>query len=591
MTVELQKDKLSPAVSATFLFDTGSTHCAVSASLAAKLKLPQHTLTDQFGKPLQLDGKAAIGVIVDQMDIGAFQVKDVPINILPDEQLTQALGQPVDGVIGADIWHSLAVRLDFTKNELTFLVPKNPVAYSALAFTSTNLSPLNIGQLDFSKALVVPLLHGPYTYSALFEMTNGTKTETQILLIDTGTPRTVISQPVADLLGLKPVVKASYAAINNFNVGVSWLSSLHCGDLTATDLLVASPSNYISGFVPRLGVDVLANYDILLDFPHQKMYLKPRADMQAVTSRQYEAASSAQRQQWAQKRLMLIYPTLDSYAIPYELNGDRLPVAQVRSNWASSPVLFLLKSNTANVFVSEALAKERRLETEIMLGSDEKPFLLHGQFVHTAKIAKFYVGAVEMNGEIAVLPADLWLQSASYQAVSGVIGASFCFAHPTLMNPETHTWLQIWKVLQPEDITSLGMADAAVVDILDPDSDGIPTLPVQVQQGPAQFTNTLTLATGSPFTLLSAEAAKALNLAPEPQKLTYGAGKDITIFNQAHLLQLSIGGVVLKDVTVAYPIGAMPDGFYPCLGMNVISKLRLLVDVPAKKMYVKKDEK
>ena len=591
VTVNIQAGKFSLPVPATFLFDTGSTHCAISASLAAKLGLPLHPLRDSSGNPLKFNGKTAVGITVGQMDINGFQVKDVPINILPDEQLTQALGQPVDGILGADIWHSLAVQLDFTKNELSFIAPKNPVAYSDLAFTVTNLTPYDIRQIGFSKALVVPLLHDLYTYSALFELKNGTKTETQNLLIDTGTPDTAISKPVANLLGLEPAVKASYTALQNFNVNVSWLPSLHCGDLSTTNLLVASPSGYISGFVPRLGLDVLANYDVLFDFPHFKMYLKPRADMQAVTSRQYEAASSAQRQQWTQKRLILVYPTLVSYAVPYDLNGDSLPVAQVRSDWASSPVLFLLKSNVSNVLLPEAFAKKWGFKTETMLGSDGNPFLVHGQSVQTAKTAKFYVGAVEMGSESIVLPGDLWLQAASYQTVSGVLGANFCFARPTLMNPEAHLWLQIWKTLQPEDITSLGMASAAVLDILIPEDDGIPAVAVQVQQGVAQATDTLTLATGSPFTLLSAEAAKTLKLTPEPKKLSYGAGKDITVFNQAHLSQLSIGGVALKDVAVAYPIGAMPDGFYPRLGMNVISKLRLLVDVPGKKMYVKKTEK
>jgi hypothetical protein len=59
-------------------------------------------------------------------------------------------------------------------------------------------------------------------------------------------------------------------------------------------------------------------------------------------------------------------------------------------------------------------------------------------------------------------------------------------------------------------------------------------------------------------------------------------------FSFAVLSSLLPNGVVLKDVLVADSIGAMPKNFYPRLGMNVISKLRLRVDAPAKKMYVKK---
>ena len=91
------------------------------------------------------------------------------------------------------------------------------------------------------------------------------------------------------------------------------------------------------------------------------------------------------------------------------------------------------------------------------------------------------------------------------------------------------------------------MDDAAALDLLTPDGNGVPACVVQVKQG-GQKSGTLTLATGSPFTLLSAATAQALKLKPDPKKLKYSTGADVATFSQTHVSQLVIGNVVLRDV-------------------------------------------
>ena len=159
------------------------------------------------------------------------------------------------------------------------------------------------------------------------------------------------------------------------------------------------------------------------------------------------------------------------------------------------------------------------------------------------------------------------------------------------MDPRTQTWMTFDTLaFGSDDLKSVEMDGAATLDLLTPASSGLRAFMVEVKEGKKQHREALELATGSPFTLLSAEAAQALKLTPEPQKLRSVIGTEVTVFNQAHVSQLALGSVMLENVLVAYPDGAMPEHFSPRLGMDIISRLRLLIDTPAKKLYVKKIE-
>ena len=592
ITVNIQKDKSSPAVPATFLVDTGANACFISDTLANKLGLPQYPVIDKNSAPHVVAGQAILGIQVASLGIGGLSVEGFRFQILASQKFPHSSGQIVDGILGTDFLSFCAMHIDFARSQITFIVPRTSrLFYDTLNRNPVALSSAEIAQQGFEKALILPLIAASGGFFVNVVARNDSSVTTECLVVDTGSDTTILSEQIARKLNLKTVATETHTGLaGQILENQAWLPSLSCGDLQLTNLLVFSAPN--SKLVPyeTLGLDVLANYDVLLDFPHRKMCLKPRLDVQSVTLRQYQAASTSQRRQWAQTQLLVVYPAVArnlGIAIPYDLTKEGLPIAQVRPNSTTTSVPFLLRSSIEDMMISDTLAKLWQLNLETPLDDAKKPRFFDGYPLRAARLSTLQIGGALVDGEVGVLPDAALPPYTSDLPLSGVVGANFLFGRPLLMDPFTQTWIALTG-LHPEDLPNLDMAEAAVVDIVNPDQDEIPAVAVQVQQNKAQFTDTMTLATGSPFTLLSAEAAKALNLTPEPQKLRYGAGKDITVFNQAHLTQLSIGGVALKDVQVAYPVGTMPDGFYPCLGMNVISKLRLLVDAPAKKLYVKK---
>lgn len=589
------------ALPAVFLFDTGSNTSAISASLAKKMRLPLFALKNLEGAQMTAFGQPLTAVMVPLMQLGSIRVEGVVFSVLPDAQLA-ALGQ-VDGILAPDVFGAFAVHMDFTNKQLTIIAPAMPLRYETLYSTPANLSASEVVRLGFSDALTVPLIVRNQTvFSIRGQTSNGQTAAEEMLLLDTGNDTTAISEPVARRLALKPTTTQAGSDITgDYTKAVSWLSSLRCGGLILSDLLVDSPEvssieRTRPGFDPRLGLDVLVNYDVLLDFPHRKMYLKPRTDFQAITSRQYRAASAAQRRQWAQGRPIITYAAssgLYGSAIPYELDADGLPIAQVRPEPGGTPVPFLLKTNTSGTFITVPLAAKWGLNTVPVLTADGKPDILRGgQPILKVTVPRMRLGGSQWKAGLAVIPPAMGRQRASGLPVEGVIGGNLLFSGPLLMDPRTLTWVTFDTVtLAPDDLKSLEMDDAAMLDLLASASHNVPACAAEVREGNQKRTETLDLATGSPFTLLSAEAAQALKLTPEPQKLKYGTGAEVIVFNQSRVSQLSVGNVVLENVLIAYPDGAMPKDFSPRLGMDVISRLRLLVDMPGKKLYVKKAAK
>ena len=94
------KNASSVKIKGEFVFDTGSSHCAISTTLAKKMGLLEHPFIDEHGKRFTLNGKPATGITVPTLEIGSLSIKDLPLNIIPDESLSGPLGQPIDGILG-----------------------------------------------------------------------------------------------------------------------------------------------------------------------------------------------------------------------------------------------------------------------------------------------------------------------------------------------------------------------------------------------------------------------------------------------------------------------------------------------------------
>ena len=170
----------------------------------------------------------------------------------------------VDGWIGVNLFDNLAVFFDFPNRKLILIDPGG----------------LTPGQAKFlgcneAGGAVMPLSrNGRGLYVVPVGLDNNDVSRQTDLMVDTGSQTTEIPRDAAHDLSLVPLRQLPQAGLEgNFTVNEARLHELYLGNVWLADPLVT----YTIGDdrFPRIGMDILAGYKVLLDFPAKKMYLQP----------------------------------------------------------------------------------------------------------------------------------------------------------------------------------------------------------------------------------------------------------------------------------------------------------------------------
>ena len=262
--VPLVPVQINGQTSATFALDTGTNFSAVTDTLAAKLGLvPKPYFQD--GQPYQVLGKPADAVTLHTLQAGLFVFRQERVLVLPASGLSALLQQPIDGILGMDLLRHFAVEVDFPTRRITLLSPGG-------------LSPSARQDAGFGEAVAVPLTLQSRTrlYLASGQLRNGENTGQENMLVDTGSGATAISSTLAGQLALVPVQSGGSTAMlsGTFPIDTARVPALDLGGLTVSNVPVVYPTQSGEKYGPLLGVDVLSQYRVLLDFPDKTMYLQ-----------------------------------------------------------------------------------------------------------------------------------------------------------------------------------------------------------------------------------------------------------------------------------------------------------------------------
>ncbi len=184
--------------------------------------------------------------------------------VLPDQMLHASADCIVDGLIGSNLLNQFAADFDFSGNTMTLCHPGG--------LTAANANFLGFGGPG---GTVVPLSVSPNEfYSVPVGMESGKVSRQANLLVDTGSQTTEIPHQAAQDLALTPLgVLPQVGFTGGFTVEKAWLPVLVLGEMRVTDQLVTY--GFKSDYTPRLGMDILSGYKVLMDFPGKKMYLQP----------------------------------------------------------------------------------------------------------------------------------------------------------------------------------------------------------------------------------------------------------------------------------------------------------------------------
>lgn len=246
---------------ATFVLDTGFTQCLMTDRLARLLHLDGEPALRDDGVPVSFaDGRALQQVTTDMQlsDLGPAQRSFV---LLKAYRL-DLLDCPLDGVLGWDFLSEYAVLFDFQAHTVTL-------------WHGGSLSASELCGAGMEGAIVLPRANKtPGSFDIAVRLNDQTDVN---LAIDTGGAHTLLDIAQARLLELRPTRLGfrQPSVFGDLKANEARLSSLIFGGLRVSDLNVRYLQSPHPNLPPHLGLDVLARYRMLIDYPARKLYLKP----------------------------------------------------------------------------------------------------------------------------------------------------------------------------------------------------------------------------------------------------------------------------------------------------------------------------
>ncbi len=263
------KDCYSPLVqvrldnntTATFAIDTGSSHSYISDTAAKKLGIPFNLIPPEEHTDLPKD---VTDYIPTTMLIGGYQAQ-IPL-VIDKETKLSFTDQPVDGILGRNFLSTFLVLFDAARHEITLTSPRGVTADELKQLDMADATVINLTQ---SAGWKLDLVH--------VQLSNGFKIAAQDMIVDTGAAGTLISQATAKQLGLTlhKVAKDWQAYNGNVPVSEAVVDRLQIGNLAVKNQNILCNVGTDPYYSMNLGMDILKNYRMLLDYKNMKMYLKP----------------------------------------------------------------------------------------------------------------------------------------------------------------------------------------------------------------------------------------------------------------------------------------------------------------------------
>jgi predicted aspartyl protease len=264
---------------ATFMVDTGSGGSLIAQALADRLGMRASPYLQADGKPWETFGRPMDAVPIDSLLIeGPPEQPLWRLNMMGDRfgvATREELYISADGVLGMEGLASSALLFDFAGGRMDVILPGalSPAQVRSYGFGGVGGAALPLSRLtkypNFSIKGDLDLFSVPVVLGS------GSKATQADLLVDTGAQLTVIPREAAKALSLKSTGKHPLVggSTGPSELNMARVPSLTLGSIRLTDVPVLYPDK--KDYPVILGMDILKNYRVLLDFPGRMMYLQP----------------------------------------------------------------------------------------------------------------------------------------------------------------------------------------------------------------------------------------------------------------------------------------------------------------------------
>ncbi len=265
------QDRHGSFQNALSLLDTGSNLSVITDTLAARLGLHPEPAFNDEGKPVFIaPGKQAKLVHV-AMKVGDLSYEGTPLFVVKASLLDSPVQAPLDGALCTNALLQFAVDFDFQQHQITLLYPGN--------LSSDELK--RAGMLD---ATVLPKATADGFYFPLAVRLND---QVDVNLpIDTGGAMTYLPLKVVQQLNLKPSSRPEEidTLYGKLKTKYAIVQTLAIGPLVFKDIEIQY-AEHDQAFLPtHIGMDILSKYHLLIDYPANKLYLKPAQPARSETN-------------------------------------------------------------------------------------------------------------------------------------------------------------------------------------------------------------------------------------------------------------------------------------------------------------------
>lgn len=243
--------RVNDRVMGHFLVMTDRDLSQVSAAFAAGLGLTPQPMLDG-GKPYFVNGQPAASVPLDRMTLGetpGVEFRSVSLPTVDLSALSKQAGQPIDGVLGADLLSRVAVGIDGPRRRVTF-------------WNHGRLSAAERSAAGYGGATEVPAgpVYGTFPMlAAAAKVRNGMEMRATPIIISTGSQTSLLPAATAAALGMTPLPNPDHPA-----TVLSRASRLDLPGLSFNAPLFQLTDE--DGGT-TLGMNVLGHYRVLLDGP------------------------------------------------------------------------------------------------------------------------------------------------------------------------------------------------------------------------------------------------------------------------------------------------------------------------------------
>ncbi len=250
-----------------FIFDSGATGASIDSAVAEHAGIGKKNR-----RPVSVSGSGGTQnytmALNQNLKLKDLEINPIDLTLINFNTLSAVIGSKLDGIIGYDILNRYVTQLDFDHKKISLydqIKSVDTTGYTGIPF-------------EFNRGILIP------RFPIAVTLANG-ETFTGKVMFDTGNVFSLlVSTPfskyhdfssklgqitITNGMGLNAITQDQIATIqsmsfNGFNFGRMGIR------LTVNDK--AEPKD---GYLGILGIEVIRRFNVILDYAHKKIYLKP----------------------------------------------------------------------------------------------------------------------------------------------------------------------------------------------------------------------------------------------------------------------------------------------------------------------------